>query len=200
MQKTQDLPVLQTNGSGVLSFNSPSSDFVLLATTDITSSTASVSFDGFYSSTYKNYKVIISYAIPASNNQQLYCRFRQSNADLTSSYYLVIDYGAGASADAYAYCDRGWNQSFAQTASPQVSSTSDRSGVNLDMTIYNPLNTTSYKVITSNWIASDQGFTTIQGGTCNIQNRGNTSALSGITFYFASGNIATGNFKLYGIK
>jgi len=200
LQKTQDLPVLQTNGSGVLSFNSPSSDFVLLATTDITSSTASVSFDGFYSSTYKNYKVIISYAIPASNNQQLYCRFRQSNADLTSSYYLVIDYGAGASADAYAYCDRGWNQSFAQTASPQVSSTSDRSGVNLDMTIYNPLNTTSYKVITSNWIASDQGFTTIQGGTCNIQNRGNTSALSGITFYFASGNIATGNFKLYGIK
>jgi hypothetical protein len=175
------------------------SDYVLLATTEASSS-ASVSFDGFYSSTYKNYKVIISYAIPASNNQQLLCRFRQSNADLTSSYYLVLDYGSADSANSYPYADRAWNQSFAQLLSPAVSSTADRSGSNSDVMIYNPLNTTSYKVITSNWIGSDQGFTTIQGGTCNIQNRNNTGALSGITFYYASGNIASGNFKLYGIK
>ena len=36
-----------------------SSDFVLLATTDVTSSTASVSFDGYFSSTYKNYVILI---------------------------------------------------------------------------------------------------------------------------------------------
>ena len=51
--------VLAVNsGATALEYQAVSSDFVLLATTNITSSTASVSFDGYFSATYKNYQVI----------------------------------------------------------------------------------------------------------------------------------------------
>ncbi len=52
--------VLRVNsGATALEFGTVSSDFVLLATTDASSS-SSVSFDGYFSATYKNYKIIIS--------------------------------------------------------------------------------------------------------------------------------------------
>jgi hypothetical protein len=50
------------SGATALEYYTPtvaSSDFVLLASTDASSS-ASVSFDGYFSATYKNYKVIFT--------------------------------------------------------------------------------------------------------------------------------------------
>jgi hypothetical protein len=68
------------------------------------------------------------------------------------------------------------------------------------MTIHNPLITTSYKWI--RWEAcqynSDQTVWGQYNGTAVLKD--STAALSGLTFYFNSGNIASGNFKLYGIK
>jgi hypothetical protein len=48
-----------------------SSDYVLLATATASSS-ATVSFDGYFSSTYKNYQLIISNALPATNTVTFY--------------------------------------------------------------------------------------------------------------------------------
>jgi hypothetical protein len=42
-------------------------DYVLLASTDA-SSAASVSFEGYCTSTYKNYMVLVANAIPATND------------------------------------------------------------------------------------------------------------------------------------
>ena len=68
--------VLQTNGSGVLSFSSVSSDFVLLATSTATGTASSLSLDGYFSSTYRNYELIWS-DVYASNDGDMIFRLRR---------------------------------------------------------------------------------------------------------------------------
>jgi hypothetical protein len=211
VDKTYTLPsadgtsgqVLQTNGSGVLSFSSPSSDYVLLATTDVTSSTASVSFDGYFSSTYKNYQLIYSNLSPVTDAVNIYFRFRRSNADVTASSYLRLygchtfdgtgfDSGQGGTATGSA---------FLQISHAGISNT-QASSQNGFLYIYNPLSTTSYKSITSTTQqrrgGGSSGYYDIVNATGYLQDA--TTALSGFTIYYSSGNIALGNFKLYGIK
>jgi hypothetical protein len=193
---------LQTNGSGVLSFSSPSSDFVLLATTDITSATASASFDGYFSSTYKNYKVIISNVIPATDNVEFRIRYRRSNADITSANYrVVISLGYMNTSDASGNGVLGYrNATSLLGLNDTLDNTTANGGGNIDMLLYNPLSTSNYKWYTSQscYINSDatQWYVNKSSGWLVDS----TSALSGLTFYFSSGNIASGNFKLYGIK
>ena len=65
-----------------------SSDFVLLATTTASSS-SSISFDGYFSSTYNTY-FIRFYDVYHSADAQLYLRYRRSNADVTASNYKTM--------------------------------------------------------------------------------------------------------------
>jgi hypothetical protein len=201
LQNLQDVFFLQTNGSGVLSFSSPSSDFVLLATTDASAS-ATVSFDGYFTSTYKNYKLIFSNIVPSSNAAYLYIRYRRSNADVTTSNYRYVN--------GYFYLDTAGNalygtqgtsaQTYVDVTNLDTFSTASHGGISGEMTIHNPLSTTHYKW--SRWSAcqnnSDATSWKIIDGTMLLRDA--TTAISGFTFYFNSGNITTGNFKLYGIK
>ena len=182
-------------------YTAVSSDFVLLATTDASSS-ASVSFDGYFSATYKNYIIIGSYVLPATDGAIFRLRYRRSNADITSSNYRhVIDGSYHNTSDA--------NNNFVQGASGSssiriindaVDSNTSNGGVNFNMTLYNPLNANSYKYCTwqNSYIEASgtQWFT--NNGTGLLVD--STSALSGLSFSMDTGNITSGNFKLYGIK
>ena len=196
--------VLRTNsGATALEFATLSSDFVLLATTDASSS-ASVSFDGYFSSTYKNYKVFFSDVYPATANVEMLIRLRRSNADVTASNYQYAgrrthQIGGGSDVNDGRYAYTGTSFSVLTNGSPNSATRTNSA----EITIYSPLSTTSYKKIRiqANG-ASDDG-----GGSNGIFNTDlfgnlydNANALSGITFYFSSGNISAGNFKLYGIK
>ena len=209
---------LQTNGSGVLSFNSPSSDFVLLATTTASSS-ASISFDGYFSSTYENYKVIFN-SVKASTSQYFRMRFRQSNADATSSLYLGGLIGQrqiydGASyylpernlthtepsgGAGFNYISLAYNNG-AEESESQVSSTTNTS-VNGEIFLYNPLSTSNFKYskIDVRYRATGDswnGALTHWQGSIVYQS---ATALSGISFIPSTGTFTTGTFKLYGIK
>ena len=63
----------------------------LLATSNLTGSTASVSFNGFFTSVYKNYQVLASNItlVAGSGTPSIDARFRRDNADVTASDYLV---------------------------------------------------------------------------------------------------------------
>ena len=194
------------SGATALEYYTPtvaSSDFVLLATTDASSS-ASVSFDGYFTSTYKNYQILISDVYPATANTTLSCRFRRSNADVTASNYQYagrrthqIGGGSDVNDGRYAYTATSFEVLTNSSPSSATRTTS------ASITIYSPLSTTSYKKIRIQGNgASDDG-----GGSNGIWNTDifgnlydNANALSGITFYYSSGNITAGNFKLYGIK
>jgi hypothetical protein len=187
---------LQTDGSGVLSFSSVSSDFVLLASTDASSS-ASVSFDGYFSATYKNYMVIGSCIGAGTNNQGINSRVRRSNADVTASNYRMVAVRAqenGSSATA------GANSNWDTSSVDLVNAIGSSGSFNFTMTIFDPLNSSKYKWIKfsgiednvqNNYIYITEHFQTLKD---------NTNAYSGISFFMDSGNIAVGNFKLYGIK
>jgi hypothetical protein len=200
---SQELRV--NSGATALEYYTPtvaSSDYVLLATTDITSSTASVSFDGYFSSTYKNYQIIISQAIPVTNDVTFYARFRRSNADITSAnYYSSICYNYRNPSVGINGATGGWGTSAAWiTEDTYASNITANGGTSAVVNIFNPLSTTSYKTIQYTFSNMYQTATAaITGITMNIL-RDSTAALSGFTFYFSSGNIASGNFKLYGIK
>ena len=187
--------VLQTNGSGVLSFSSVSSDFVLLATTDASAS-SSVSFDGYFSSTYKNYRIIFS-TVKSSANTQLLIRVRKSNADQTSANYRYAyahSYRNSTSSGVDQFT--GWNATSVEIDQFNNNGTNGRRNGCLD--IFDPLNTDGWKSIYYYGfnIQNDDQVDCLNGGIFYAQ----TGALSGLSFYLGTGTITSGNFKLYGIK
>jgi hypothetical protein len=176
-----------------------SSDFVLLATTDASSS-ASVSFDGYFSSTYKNYKMIFSGVRMGTTNTEFRARLRTSNADITSSIYKNNNFFSQLNQDSSASNNGdygGWNLDHLKLQrGTNNGATYEGAG---EATIYNPLSTTAYKQMKIEmqhiWHDLTYHFLHMQYVQCDT-----TSALSGISFYPASGNITSGTFKLYGIK
>ena len=174
------------------------SDYVLLATTDASAS-ASVSFDGYFSSTYKNYQFICSGIQLSTNNTPLRFRFRRSNADVTASNYIRS--GSWDAIDTTPTSNytgvSAYNADHIQLQT--VSNSTLANAMSGKLTLFNPLSTDVYKIIeskfyskdgTANWSVANQGATLIDS----------TSALSGVSFYVSAGNITVGNFKLYGIK
>jgi hypothetical protein len=189
--------VLRVNsGATALEYATASSDFVLLATTDASSS-SSVSFDGYYSATYKNYKIIASGIRSATGNTGLNVRFRRSNADITTSnYYMSAIRSSSSSGGSAASSNDNWQLSLAD----MVNGINGTDGnVNFNLNIYDPLSTNYHWI---NFFANeiDNGSANLYSTHTMVTLRDSTAALSGITFFMDSGNIAVGNFKLYGIK
>jgi hypothetical protein len=185
------------------SFAAVSSDYVLLATTNVTSSTASVSFDGYYSSTYKNYKIIISNFSPVSTTTWKF-RFRKSNADVTATQYMghsVRGYWREAASSGVDSVGQVWSgtNDFGWIIPNNISGSNSQSA-HSEITIFDPLNTTYKKRIYHNSIVyTDEGYANVYNSIHFLDDNTN-AAHSGITFYANSGNIVNGNFKLYGIK
>ena len=181
------------------SWNAVSSDYVLLASSDASSS-ASVSFDGYFSSTYRNYKMIFSGLRMSTTNTNLNARLRTSNADITTSIYknnnLFIQLD-NASTNSAGSGYGGWNQSsILVQRGTNNGATYEGAG---EATFYYPLSTTGYKQVKIEcqymWQDLTYFFFQQQFVQCDT-----TSALSGISIYPTSGTITSGNFKLYGIK
>ena len=192
--------VLAVNSGGTaLAYTAVSSDFVLLASTDASSS-ASVSFDGYFSSTYKNYKIIVSNYVPASA-QALQMRYRRSNADISTSNYIWLCAGTRISDASAVVADNGaeYNVTYINCTPTQSTASSWNGGV--EITLYDPLGTNNFKTVTLNYtnVYTNPTIYSYTGSGGGIL-RDSASALSGVTFLAASGNITRANFKLYGIK
>jgi len=195
-----------------LEYAAVSSDFVLLATTDASASSA-VSFDGYFSATYKNYQVIISDLVSANDGTTFRTRLRRSNADITTSHYSIL----GAYSDGYNYpvtsatsgTDQGTRifqdvqvlQDTANIIKGMGLTDNTAWSANLNVYIFNPLGTNNNKaVMTDYFVRGNNTYNNLQIGKNGFYLSDNQNALSGITFYLSTGNITRGNFKLYGIK
>ena len=166
-------------------------------------SSNSLSFNGYFTSAYSHYKIIITDLIPAANNYDISMRYRISDADVTTSDYHnvgqhgAIQIGTGATnGTSHAEHDNKFilEQGYA---------VSNASGLcfNAEVTIFNPLNTSLYKHYhykSSCHYSSATGYwvTSSGGGYYDA----NTTALSGFTILSSQGNITSGNVYLYGIK
>jgi hypothetical protein len=189
--------VLRVNsGATALEFAAVSSDFVLLASSDASSS-ASVSFDGYFSATYKNYMVIGSCIGAGTNDTGINSRVRRSNADVTTSNYRMVAVRAQENGSSGT---EGYNSNWDTSSVDLVNGIGSSGSFNFTMTIFDPLNSSKYKWIKFSGIEDNVGQNTIYITEHFQTIKDNTNAYSGISFFMDSGNIAVGNFKLYGIK
>jgi len=180
-----------------LSFSSVPSDFVKLATTAITADTATVSFDGYFSSTYKNY-IFIGSHLKNDAGAGLRMRYRQSNADVTSSDYVWSQkthrINGGAADDSNGGIETFFRLNNTNTVG------SERT-INFQFHLFDPLNTSYYKYyLGSSHNVFTEGTTYYYFHNIGGTFKGNTTALSGLTFYMSTGNLDDGSISLYGIK
>jgi len=190
--------VLQTGGTGANpSWGTVSSDMVLLHTTSNMSGTT-VAVDNVFSSTYTNYRVIISNYYPAGNSSGLF-RFRNGGSALTSAEYTYTHTrqersSSTVSQDSVA---NAWGNNTAEWFQTTR-------GGDANYTLQGTIDIFNPSIARPMWwrtssVAWDTGATWLVnvtgGGTYNA-----STSSDGIEFSTNSGNIAGGTLKIYGLK
>ena len=190
--------VLKTDGSGNLSFAAATDNntFVKLASTTVSSSTAQVDFTNSITGafdTYKTYAVSITGLVPASDDLTLRARKFDSNGIYTSSEHQtkVVENGS-----VYTYGGESTFQIIRQGVGNNSSGSEVYENFNGIFYFFNFEANNRFSMMGNMVYKNSSSATTFttMGGTTNV-----TTATTGIRFFFASGNIATGIFTLYGI-
>ena len=191
--------VLQTNGTGANpSWGTVSSDYVKLATIDHSGSDVSeVNVDGFFSSTYKSYKVIINTWMMFSTGRQAWLRFRTSGGTQSSDYHTVNQNANTTGSTGV----QGINSASNITLSYDASSSAGYSSSYV-FTIHNATDTTQYSTITGQSIVIVNNNV---NDTYVFNNGGiwtNTTALTGLNFTGQASATSIRKMKgaIYGIK
>ena len=168
------------------------------------SSSASIEFTTGIDSTYPIYQFEFINIHPASDNQNFQVNFRDggSSFDATkTTTFFTAQHKEDDSSTNLAYSlgnDIAQGTGF-QTLSYAI--TNDNDGcVSGELKLFNPSSTTFVKhfISRANGMVDDGGIQTTDfyvAGYCNT-----TTAIDGVQFKFASGNIDSGDIKLYGIS
>jgi hypothetical protein len=163
------------------------------------SAASSISINGCFSSTYDNYRIVFYNSVPTSSSQSR-IRFRRSNADITSSNYLYVRH-------LHRYYNAVENYDAEQIITTSVSidsgsmSTGGTYNQNFIIDLYNPLGTNNLKTAFCSTVGYWDSPNLIYAmGNTGMTLIDNTNALSGITFFYSTGNIARCKAKLYGLK
>jgi len=170
----------------------------ILISTGTASSSATIDFTGL-SSTYIAYKVILTGVLPATSATVLWFR---TSTDNGSTYYAAAgDYSwtntthVPGSAVVTLASASDTEIELNNTTDTQLNTTGNE--LSMELTLFSPSTTDQTKC---NWYGhgfntSGIGFSIIGAGVTRYQ-----TDIDAIRFMFSSGNIATGIFKLYGIK
>jgi hypothetical protein len=167
-----------------------------LASTEITSSTANVIFDGYLDNTDYKYFQIIYNNLTGASGTTTYMRyvFRDGGADITSAGYNrhFIDSGS------WGY---GATSQWVNGTLLEANVTVNNAGTNVasgDLCIYHTNDSSSEGCGTFRQLCSqtDGNMRLQQGGFGHTNNQ----TIDGIKFYAIGDNFENANFRLYGIK
>ena len=177
-----------------------SSDYVKLATTTISSSTSTITIDGYMSSTYKHYKFIVSNLEPVgASYYYLYMRYLIANAEATASNYVASSGGGyvdtNGTPGAYNFGGYGENKFYIGTNIGN----NDGYGFNMEFTILEARSTDRYKAFVGVNTQRNQDFSSYFTHSIGGIYYGSQSALTGISFS-GSANFDKGTITMYGIK
>lgn len=170
---------------------------VLLHTTQVTSNVGQVQIDGHFTSAFKNYKIIGSNVHTDTDNVSINMKFMRSGSVVTGSVHRSNRIRTISTLSTVANQDEASDTEFAKVGGMVGSASGEHS--DFEILLFDPLATNNYK----SFLSSSNSITYV--GSCEIGimagffNSGET-ALSGIEIDPSSGNIASGTFKLYGIK
>lgn len=156
------------------------------------SSSATISLETTFDSTYDQYLILGTDITPATNATEMHCRLKIGGSYLsTSTYSYVMNKTEAATYSG----ETGTSQAKIPIAVDLRNGSSET--FDFQMFVYSPATTTKKKRVSWTGIRSSGGATRFSNG---VGDNTGTSALTGVQFYMLSGNIATGNFHLYGIK
>jgi hypothetical protein len=189
--------VLQSNGASAPSWVTASSSALVFISSATASNSASITFTGL-SSTYDVYMVEIINAV-ASTNAYLYLRSSSNNgSSYDSSGYMYTSIGSQSSNGNTNNDSSYGTTSFVNVTNNggPISTTASEGGMSGFVHVMHPAasNYTFFKVSETHYGGSGQ----ITGFGAGV--RTSTTPVNAIQFYFSSGNIASGTFRLYGIS
>ena len=163
------------------------SGLTLITTTSFSGQT-SQSFNNVFSSTYDNYKIIMT--TYGSADQNMSWKFRASGTDNTSANYYYAIWGASAASGAVSADNNG----AAQTSMLFAGNNNSAQRQLISMDVISPMSTTSTKGILYNFVRSRTGIFGGNGwGLLDVAG----TAFDGFTITPNSGN-TTGTVSIYG--
>jgi hypothetical protein len=189
--------VLTSNGTTWTSAAGPVAGLTLLQTVTASSS-ATVDLETGIGSTYDNYLIVFTGIAPSDDSVILYARLKINGTYQSSDYSTVNIYG---STDSGTISKNSESTGFT-VARYNVGNASGRT-VQGQLWFGSPTSTSIYK--SANWAST--AFNPTSYGT-NVASyntggglyNGGAQALTGVRFFFGAGNIASGVFRLYGIR
>jgi len=182
------------SGATGYEYGAVSSDYVKIASGAVAGNATAISIDGYYSSTYKNYKLFFQNI--QNDNSTVKMRVNFGGSSNSGGSYRMVMVGLQ---------NNGGNLSTAQISNwdnDHLNMTnwgaSNGYGDIINLDIFDPQSTTYTKKF--QWVASSYNSSEIHILTANGYFNNNTSTAStGLTF-LSSNNMTTGNWYLYGIK
>jgi len=194
--------VLQTNGSGTLSFATPAAGAVEFITSVTASNSATVNFNSTYiTSTYDVYMLQISGVSPATDDVSITIDVSANNG--SSFPYSWNNTGAGFSSNGSNVQGVGGGQnrltgSLSASGIGQGLSSTAGEKFNCTMYIYQPSAANKFQCTwNASWIAAPSAAICWVGMAAT---NNSATAINYIRFAMDSGNISSGTFRLYGIK
>jgi hypothetical protein len=178
--------ILQTNGSGVTSWQpQAASGSDILIQTITASNNASIAFTSI-PSTYNQYEIRLSNVIPATNGDNLHLRVSEDNGSTWKS---------GGSAY---WGSVGGTGSSIYISPTNVYNAANAGGMNGKIAVYTLGNSVTAKVFNYLMSAADNNAGATQTpSTGSGEYTADNNAVNALQFYFASGNITSGQFSLY---
>lgn len=190
--------LLQSNGSSAPTWVAAGASALTLLSTVTASNSATIDVETTFSSTYDAYLLVASGVTAQNNSDSIRAQMKLSGSYVTTSTYLFAtsanssQYGAsvltsttlgGPQTDIY--------------LSANTTGTGASYSLDLQLSIYNPSSTAFSKIISWDGVTINASRV---GEVSGIASNSGTGALTGIRFYFPTGNIVAGKFRLYGIS
>ena len=202
MQDAGGNNIFVSNGSGTItSKNSGVSGGMNLISTQTASGSASISFTSGLDSTYDVYIFSMINLQPATDGQ--YLQFDVSTdggstwgLNTMTSFFVAAHSETGSTTFEYT-ADRDTTNAYPAKITSEMGNGSDEAGA-VTFHLFAPSSTTYVKHFYSTsqiYQSSNYSHQDFVGGYVN-----STSDVDAIKFYYTSGNIAVGTFKLYGIS
>ena len=182
--------VIQTNGSGTLSFATPAGGSWTYLSTVTASNSATVDVETTIDSTYDTYAFVVSGFVPENNAVSLRTRFKISGSYADANYKSLVQ----------AANNSGWSGSAGTGAIETIYEVQTAGGASCSLVAY--LSLPASTSLVKGFYGTGVSYAT--GSTININIfsglNTSTSAVTGVRFYFSGGNIVSGSVRLYGIK
>jgi len=193
--------ILQTNGSGALSFVTVSASGLTLLSTVTASASATVDITTNINSTYDKYIIDVINMTPNASGNGAFLNMRTStdvganfDAGASDYNYQISNLSSGSYAQ---------SQNDATTAmrvdNNGTTNTASIGGLCFSVSMFTPSNTSTNKVFT--WTGGGAiNATPTMGVFWGSGSRRSTSAINAVRFVLSAGLIQSGIFRLYGVR